>query len=175
MISVGHRTGLFDKLTEIGGASSEQLSSAASLNERYVREWLGAMTVSGIVNYDEAARKYSLPPEQAHLLIANPAKIILQFFAQYVSVLGSVEDEIIECFHKGGGVLTRLTNGFTRSWLRTAVSHWCLHCSKPFCSLVDGLAARMEQGIDVMDIGCGSGISINAHGKSVSEEQICRI
>ena len=25
-------------------------------------------------------------------------------FAQYIAVMGSVEDEIVECFKKGGGV-----------------------------------------------------------------------
>ena len=34
MMSVGHRTGLFDALRESGAATSEELAAAAGLNER---------------------------------------------------------------------------------------------------------------------------------------------
>ena len=49
MISIGHRTGLFDTLSAMPPATSEAIADRAGLNERYVREWLGAMTVGGIV------------------------------------------------------------------------------------------------------------------------------
>jgi Rv2258c-like winged HTH domain len=42
MVSVEHRTGLFDTLATLERAISDQIASAAGLNERYVREWLGA-------------------------------------------------------------------------------------------------------------------------------------
>jgi hypothetical protein len=44
MISVGHRTGLFDAMAVLPPATSDQIASAAGLTERYVREWLAAMT-----------------------------------------------------------------------------------------------------------------------------------
>jgi hypothetical protein len=46
MTSVGYRTGLFDTLAELAPSTSQQIADAAGLNERYVREWLGA-TASG--------------------------------------------------------------------------------------------------------------------------------
>ncbi len=51
MTSIGHRTGLFDVMAGLPPSTSEQIASAANLNERYVREWLGAMTVGGIVEH----------------------------------------------------------------------------------------------------------------------------
>ena len=51
MASIGHRTGLFDAMAGMPPSSSEQIASAANLNERYVRELLGAMTVGGIVEH----------------------------------------------------------------------------------------------------------------------------
>ena len=45
MISVGHRTGLFDAMADSGSATSGQIAGRTGLQERYVREWLGAMTV----------------------------------------------------------------------------------------------------------------------------------
>src|SRR5262245_33533383 len=64
-LSVGHQTGLFDVLASLPPSSSAQIASAAGLNERYVREWLAAMTVGRIVEYDPGTRRYSLPSEHA--------------------------------------------------------------------------------------------------------------
>src|SRR5215475_11386921 len=52
MISIGHRTGLFDTLAGLPPATSEEIAAAAGLNARYVREWLGAVVTGGIVDYD---------------------------------------------------------------------------------------------------------------------------
>jgi hypothetical protein len=43
MTSVGHRTGLFDRMAGMQPATSAEIARATGLNERYVREWLGAM------------------------------------------------------------------------------------------------------------------------------------
>jgi hypothetical protein len=53
VVDIGHRTGLFAAAAQ-GWATSEQLAGRAGLCERYVREWLGAVTTGGIVSYDEA-------------------------------------------------------------------------------------------------------------------------
>ena len=61
MISVGHRTGLFDALAGHDDVTSQELADAAGLDERYVREWLGAMTAGRIVELDPATARYALP------------------------------------------------------------------------------------------------------------------
>src|SRR5688500_13975516 len=68
MISVGHRTTLFDTMAVMPPADAAAIAGNAKLNERYVREWLGAMTVGRIVNHDAAAGTYHLPQEHAALL-----------------------------------------------------------------------------------------------------------
>jgi len=47
MVDIGHRTGLFAAAAK-GWATSNELAARAGLNERYVREWLGAVTTGGI-------------------------------------------------------------------------------------------------------------------------------
>lgn len=42
MISVRHRTKLFDIMAELQ-SSSNDISKNTSFNKRYVREWIGAM------------------------------------------------------------------------------------------------------------------------------------
>ena len=43
MMSVGHRTGLFEAMAKLAPSTSQQIAAAAGLNERYVREWLAAV------------------------------------------------------------------------------------------------------------------------------------
>jgi len=46
MTSIGHQAGLFGTLATTGSATSAQVAEVSGLNERYVREWLNAMTTA---------------------------------------------------------------------------------------------------------------------------------
>ncbi len=72
MISIGHQTGIFDSMRRMSPATSEQIAAEAGLNERYVREWLGAMVTGGIIEYDQEGPLYSLPAEHAAWLTREP-------------------------------------------------------------------------------------------------------
>jgi len=63
MMSIGHQVGLFDVLADLPPATSQQIAEATGLNERYVREWLGAMLTGGVIDYDQTAGTYALPTE----------------------------------------------------------------------------------------------------------------
>src|SRR5687768_5434257 len=68
MISLGHRTKLFDVMATLPPSDIATIARTAKLNERYVREWLGAMTVGRIVTHDPVAGTYHLPVEHAAVL-----------------------------------------------------------------------------------------------------------
>lgn len=104
MLSVGHRTRLFDMLAALPAATSAELAEAAGLNERYVREWLSAMTTARIVSYDAERQRFTLPPLHAAFLTRAASPNNIAATAQFVPVLGAVEDRIVECFYRGGGV-----------------------------------------------------------------------
>src|SRR5688572_32891539 len=93
-ISLGHRLGLFDVLAGLPPATSAEIARQAGLDERYVREWLGALTVGGIVDYDAARATYRLPPERAASLTRAAGPDNLAMFMQYAGVLGAVEDRV---------------------------------------------------------------------------------
>jgi 2-polyprenyl-3-methyl-5-hydroxy-6-metoxy-1,4-benzoquinol methylase len=142
-------------------STSERIAEHAGLNERYVREWLGAMVVGKIVDYDPANRTYSLSPEHAAFLTKAAGPDNLAAFARNVSLTAEVEDQVVECFRKGGGVpysefeksmhcIAELTGPFYDKFL--------IETQLP---LVPGLTERLEAGIDVLDVGCGAGHGIN--------------
>lgn len=156
-ISLGHRAGLFDAMAELPPSSSAQIAVAAGLNERYVREWLGAMVTGGIVEVDGANNSYQLPAEHAAWLTRNAAPDNLAVFTQYIPLLGQVEDEILECFKHGGGVpyerYPRFHEVMAEDSGQTVVAALFEH----ILPLVPGLTEQLERGISVLDVGCGSG------------------
>ncbi len=160
MISIGHRTGLFDALSELPSATSEELALAAGLNERYVREWLGAMVTGGIVDYDPGLAKYALPEEHAGALTRAAAPNNIAVMTQFISVLGSVEDDIVECFHNGGGVPYEGYKRFHPVMADESEQTVASALEEYILPLAPGLRERLVEGIDVIDFGCGSGRAI---------------
>ena len=69
-----------------------------------VRLVMGAMVTGGIVEYDPDQGTYRLPPEHAASLIRAATPDNIAAFAQYIPLLGTVEDRVVECFKNGGGV-----------------------------------------------------------------------
>src|SRR5579859_613213 len=104
MISIGQKTRLFDLLAQLPPSTSERIAQAAGLQERYVREWLAAMVTGRIMEYNVASRTYRLPAEHAAWLTRATGPNNLAFQTQYIVLLASVQDEVVECFSKGGGV-----------------------------------------------------------------------
>jgi SAM-dependent methyltransferase len=161
MISVGHRTGLFDAMAAMPAATSAEIAARAGLNERYVREWLGAMTTGRIVDHDGAAGSFSLPADHAAYLTRAAGLDNLAVQAQYVGLLALVEDQIVDCFRHGGGVPY---SAFPRLQAVMAEDTGAVHDATLIdvaLPLVPGLVGRLEHGIDVADIGCGSGHAVN--------------
>jgi len=161
MTSIGHRTGLFDAMAGLPSSTSGEIASAANLDERYVREWLGAMVVGGIVEHNPEEGSYKLPPEHAAFLTraASPGNIAVT--AQFISVMGSVEDKIVEVFRHGGGVpysaYPRFHEVMAEDSGQTVVAALFEH----ILPLVPGLPERLERGIEVLDVGSGSGRALN--------------
>jgi SAM-dependent methyltransferase len=156
MVSIGHRTGLFDTMGALDEpTSSTAIAEAAALNERYVREWLGAMVAGGIVEHE--AGLYHLPREVAGFLTRAAAPNNLAVSMQFIPVLASVEDKILECFRKGGGLgygdYPRFHEVMAEESAQTVVAGLDEH----IVPLVPGLESQLASGIRVLDVGCGSG------------------
>jgi SAM-dependent methyltransferase len=157
MLSSGHRTGLFDALARLGRpAGSPEIAEAAGLSERYVREWLGAMVTGGVVEYDPAGRTYLLPPEHAACLTRG-AGANMAASAQWVAVLGHVEDHVVEAFRHGRGVPYDAYHRFHEVMAEESAQTVVAALHAHIVPLVPGLAERLAAGIDVLDVGCGSG------------------
>jgi SAM-dependent methyltransferase len=161
MVSVGHRTGLFDVMAAMPAATSAEIAARASLDERYVREWLAVMTTGRIVEHEGATEAYLLPAEHATWLTRAAGTDNLAAGMQYIGLMALVEDQIVDCFHYGGGVPY---SAFPRFQAVMAEDSGAAHDATLIdvtLPLIPGLTDRLRQGIDVADIGCGSGHAVN--------------
>jgi len=182
MTSLGHRTGLFDAMSNLPPASSDDIAKAAELNERYVREWLGAMTTAGIIEYHAKDSTYSLPPEHAACLTRSSTPNNLAAFTQYIAVLGAVEGEVLEAFNHGRGVPYSSYKRFHEVMAEDSGQTVVAALNDHILPLIPDVSKKLSEGIDVIDIGCGSGRAItllaenfpNSHfiGLDISEEAI---
>jgi 2-polyprenyl-3-methyl-5-hydroxy-6-metoxy-1,4-benzoquinol methylase len=166
MSSIGHRTKLFDVMSDLPPSTSEQIATAANLNERYVREWLGAMVTGGIVEYDPEPGTYRLPPEHAASLIRTAAPDNIAVWAQYIPLMGTVEDQIVDCFKNGGGVPYSAFGRFHEVMAEDSGQTVVAALIDSILPLVPGLVEELERGINVLDVGCGSGRALNLMAKS---------
>lgn len=161
MVSVGHRTGLFDVMAAMPAATSAEIASEAGLDERYVREWLAAMTTGRIVDHDGAAGSFLLPADHTAWLTRAAGLDNLAIQAQYVGLLALVEDQIVDCFRNGGGVPYSAFPKFQALIAEDSAALYDATLIGVTLPLVPGLVDRLGQGIDVADVGCGSGHAAN--------------
>ena len=161
LLSIGHQTSLFDTLAQLPPATSTQIADAAGLNERYVREWLGGVTAAEIVGYDPATQTYSLPREHAAVLVRTSGPDNLARVAQFIPLLGEVEQKVIGCFFAGGGLSYADYPRFHTLMAEVSGEVFDAALVDAVLPLADGLPERLREGADVADIGCGSGHAIN--------------
>jgi len=162
MISIGHRTGLFDAMANLGRTTSEELAATAKLEERYVREWLGAMTCGGIVRCtNDVPARFDLPRAHADCLTRAAGPANLAPTSQYIAVLGAVEDEVVQCFRRGGGVPYSRFPRFHAVMAEESGATVLPELTRSILPLVPGAMDRLERGIDLLDVGCGSARALN--------------
>jgi SAM-dependent methyltransferase len=161
LLSVGHQTGLLDVLAERGSVASDELAHAAALDERYVREWLAGLTVGGIVELDPETETYALPAEHAASLTRAAGPNNLASFAQYTALFGELEQQVVECFRKGGGIPYSAMPRFQALQAEESAQIHDGALIDVTLPLVDGLVERLRAGIDVIDVGCGHGHAAN--------------
>ncbi len=170
-ISLGHHTGLFDTMATLMPSTSEAIADAAGLSERYVREWLGSMVTGRIVEYDPTTGTYRLPPEHAGALIRAAGPGNMAAFAQFFPQFGKVEDELIEAFRNGGGVPYSSFPKFQAMMAELSGMTFDATLLDVTLRLVPGLTERLDTGIDVADIACGSGHAINLMARAFPQSR----
>jgi len=172
LIEVGYQVGLFEA-SKAGPATSEELSERAGLKERYVREWLGAMTTSGIYSYDPESKRYTLPEEHAALLTGDTAQNASPM-SRMINHFGTHLPKLVACFRAGGGIpYSAYRPVFTQCmddvWRRI----YDQQLVGGFIGAVEGLPEALRRGIHVLDVGCGTGHAMNLLARDFPASRFC--
>jgi len=171
MIHLGDRLGLFEALADGDAADSVDVAAATGLDERWVREWLRAMAAADLLDSDDGER-FVLPAaaravlvDEEHLAFAAGA-----FPGGYPS---DYVDRLAEAFRTGigpdydarGPAGAHLTERMLGPWARSALVPHIL-------PRLDGVVAKLEAGGRVLDVGCGSGVAMQAIAEAFPAAQL---
>lgn len=162
MMSVGHRTGLFDAMSRMDWVTTTEIAQRTGLNERYVREWLGCMVTGGLIEHDRETAAFRLPAEHAAFLTRNATPNNLAASMQWIAVLASAEDRVVEAFTHGRGVPYSAYHRFHEVMAEESGQTVVSALFERILPLVDGLTEKLQQGIRVLDVGCGVGKALMA-------------
>lgn len=158
MASVGDRLGFFKDLAKSGPATSVELAGRTATQERYVREWVGAMANAGYLEYDPSSGRYTLPPEHVPVLAQEAGPVFFGgVHAEFVGLLESFE-KLLGHIRSGGGLslddypssMYEGIDRFTAGWFENLLIPVWL-------PLVPHVLRKLQNGARVADVGCGRG------------------
>jgi SAM-dependent methyltransferase len=164
LVYIGDKLGLYRAMADAGKPiTSQELATITETSERVVREWLASQAAGGYVLYDAQTQRYSLPPENASVLVDENSPMYLIGAFQNITSFFKDSSKIIEAFKTGRGLpwgehdpdLFSGTEKFYKpSYVSNLVASW-------IPSLDTGKVQKKleEGGAVVADIGCGHGIS----------------
>ena len=158
MVRIGDGLGLYKTLHAKGPMTCAELAKDASVNERYLREWLSHQAASHYLSYDPATKKFALPPEQAMVFAIEDSPVYMMGGFDLMVALVENQTKVQAAFKSGGGVawgdqagcmFCAVARFFRPGYQNNLIQSWL--------PALDGVVAKLERGATVADIGCGHG------------------
>jgi 2-polyprenyl-3-methyl-5-hydroxy-6-metoxy-1,4-benzoquinol methylase len=154
---VGDELGLYAAVDEAGPLTSAELADRTGTTERYVREWLRSQAAGGYVTYDPETDRYSLTPEQAHVLADEESPVFMPGAFQLVTSVAKIGPDLQAAFESGEGIgwhehdedVFHGTERFFGPSYGAFLLDWI--------AALDGIDARLRSGGRIVDVGCGHG------------------
>jgi len=174
LIFVGDRLGLFKAMSGAGALMPEELARKTGTNPRIIKEWLAAQAAGGIVRYDAATARYTLPEEQAFALSDENSPAYIAGGYQILAGLFKDEEKILNAFRTGKGLgwgdhhhyLFQGTERFFKpNYVTNLTTSWI--------PALEGVEAKLQRGgARVADVGCGHGASTFVMAKAYPNSKI---
>ncbi len=160
---IGDRLGIFKALAGAGPVTVAELAARTSLDQRYLREWLGAMTAAKYLAYDAAGERYTMSPEHAMILANEESPFFMGGFMQMIVPEVAMAPKLMESFRTGKGlpqseyppeVFEAIERGSAPMYRHQLVRKWL--------PAMPEVEARLKAGAVALDVGCGSGRGVIA-------------
>ncbi len=158
LATLGDRFGLFKLLAGDGPQTSRQLALAAGVSERYALEWLSGMTAAGYLTHDPLTVTFTLPAEHAPILADEGGPGFIGGLLHQIPPALSVYEALAEAFRTGVGVpMSTYPQGFWDGMQRDTDTTIRNSLTQEWIPAMPDVQRRLEQGIAVAEVGCGSG------------------
>ncbi len=166
-LAIGYEAGLFEVMSKLDCAAVHtEISDKAEVDERYLYEWLGVMVAGGIIEIqtDDSGRElFFLPREHVPFLCRSGGNSNLGVYTREIPLLtGCAKDAVLEGLRSGQGIPYSNYPRFYQFMEQLAdAKHRQVLVDTFLPSVLDGeIVRRLERGIRVCDIGCGSGVAL---------------
>ena len=164
MIHLGDKLGLFVALARAGGpVTAAELAESTGLDERWVREWAYNQAAAKIISVDgeagaAGAERFWLSPEAIAVLASPDHEAYgMGMFHRFPQTMAALE-LMPESFRTGVGHDYDSHGPEGAVGIERSFEPWNRHHLLPdVLPALDGVVARLADGIDVADIGCGAG------------------
>jgi hypothetical protein len=113
---------------------------------------VGAMVTGKIVEYNQILQNTGFLQNMVLFLQGMQGLIIWPSLCNTYQLLGDVEQKIIECFRKGGGVPYSSFPRFQQLQAEDTARVFDARLIDQIVRLLDGLGDRLRAGIDVLDV-----------------------
>jgi SAM-dependent methyltransferase len=161
LAALGDKLGIFRELAAHGPATAPDLARRLALNDRYVREWLSAMACAGYVRYDAKARRFTMPEENAAVLVAENGPDFLGGLLEMLPPLFGAFDRIADTVHQGGGFpQSEFGPDFWEGMERFSAAWFENDLVQRWIPAIPEVERKLCAGARMADLGCGRGRAI---------------
>lgn len=161
LLAIADRAGLNQFMADHQPRTNAEIAAKAGLQPRYVEEVLSGLAAAGVYDFDAATGQFSLAPEHAVFVAQEASPYFMGGWFDMIPAMYEQIDDLVEATRVGGGVpFEQFGPGMIRGIARgNGPAQEILLVSK-WLPGVTGLVERLESGIRVADVGCGSGSAI---------------
>ncbi|MDG2333414.1 MAG: methyltransferase domain-containing protein [Myxococcota bacterium] len=160
VVAVADRTGLFRELQGQGPLTLAEIAGRTGFQPRYLEEILATLSAGGILVYSPEGESYLLPDEHAACLADESSPYFLAGWTQMVPALYRAIPGVVEACREGGGVpFSDFGDDMIDGIARSNGPGTRLMLTRKWLPAMPDVVGRLESGIRVADVGCGSGVA----------------
>ena len=184
MIYLGDRLGLYSALADAGVVTSTELAAKTGLDERWLREWLFQQGAAGVLDSLGQGRFELTPEGRAVLADEDHPAFGAGFFSHLPETIGTLE-KLPESFRTGLGLDYDVLGPGGARGIERGLAPWFRALLVPVVlPRIEELVARLTDGVQVADVGCGAGVALlemakafphsEFHGYEISRHALAR-
>ena len=172
VLAVADRAGLLAKMAETGWVTPLELAGD-QFAPRYVEEILSALTAAAVVEHDPDTGAFRLPVEHAAVLADPSSPYSMAGWLDMLPGVMNKIDAVAQATATGGGVdLSSYDDRVVAGVDRANAPAMRILLTRRWLPAMPEVVKRLEEGIRVADIGCGSGAAAVAVARVYPASQV---